>query len=108
MRSVSVLQRQTPADRQQKFAVANVIGKLAHFRWIGARENTSDLDGRVRCRYTVGKYRGIGKTSTALHLDEKLCGRLAAYCIDDAIHHRQPRDRTLVIDRHGIGNPESR
>src|ERR1700689_3972504 len=78
MRFGRILERQALADRQHKFTVSNVIGKLSHFRRIGLRENTSDLDARIRRGHAVGKYRGITKTPAILHLGEELGSRLTA------------------------------
>src|SRR5882757_9402665 len=44
MRLCSIFHRQPTPNRQHKLAVAYVIGKLTHLRWIGLRLHTGYLD----------------------------------------------------------------
>src|SRR5438105_15323859 len=63
-----VAQRKTTANRKSELAVAHIIGKFAHFGWIGLCQHARDLYGRVQLCRTLGQKRGISKSPSRLHL----------------------------------------
>src|ERR1700678_3818370 len=73
-----ITQRHPGTNRQDEPAIAHIIGKLTHLRWIRLRKHTRNLHCRILRRRAFWQYSGVAKGAVLLYLRDQLRGNLTA------------------------------
>jgi hypothetical protein len=99
-------QRHPATNRQNELAIAHVVGKLAHLRWIRLRKHARNLHCRIFGRRAFRQRRGVAKGAALLYLHDQLRSNLTANGVRNCIHQAKFLNRFIVVNREHVRDTE--